>query len=112
MLPIREIAARCAGVMTALGSWGEIAVVGETGAASDHIDLAVTSRLRQIRTGVRLRVQYCPVIADRPALPAGGSNGRCPLVSVCPMPAPGAHLLALRPGPELLRSTLQRPRSA
>ena len=37
------MAARCAGAMTALGSWGEIAVVGETGAASDHIDLAVTS---------------------------------------------------------------------
>ena len=29
--------------MTALGSWGEIGVAGETGAASDHIDLAVTS---------------------------------------------------------------------
>ena len=37
------MAARCAGAMTALGSWGEIGVAGETGAASDHIDLAVTS---------------------------------------------------------------------
>ena len=29
--------------MTALSSWGEIGVTGETGAASDYIDLAVTS---------------------------------------------------------------------
>jgi len=32
--------------MTALGSWGEITVVRETGAASDHIDLAVPHAAR------------------------------------------------------------------
>ena len=33
----------CAGAMTALWRWGEIAGVGETGAPSDRMDLAVTS---------------------------------------------------------------------
>ena len=76
--------------------WSEIGLGEEADAAPDRQDLPVNVRgCAQTRTCVRLRVQYCRVMADRPALLAGESHGRRPIVPVCPVSTPGTHLLGL-----------------
>ena len=87
--------------MTALRSWGEIGVGGEASVASDRIDLAVTpAAASRFALVVRLGAQHCPVTADLPALPAGGSVSGCVEV----------RILAVRAEQGLLRLTWTQAR--
>ena len=65
-------------------------------AAPDRRDLPVHVRgFAQLHICARLQVRYCRVLAERPTLRAGGRDGRCSTVSVRPVSAPGAYLLAI-----------------